>query len=336
MISRMSEFQSGLLAHAERIAELLPYTHSEADTRANLVEPVLRLLGYTGVGDIRREVAVPATKEYLDFELRADGRPLAIVEAKTARGVLTDQHAGQCVQYAAVLGIAWCVITNGTSWAIYNAYGKGPLQAKKVAQVRLNGSEAELKEAARILAMLSKEAMTHVNPLTSLLVERVVKDELSRSDSPAVAALRRAVRDRFGDQVGTQAILQAVDYLHGVPGDSGESPEPARGAFLPVTMPRAPRNLGAGSTIQRLVEGGLLPSDATIECRLYGVSHEARVRDRRIELNGQLYDTPSAAASALRNGKASNGLVIWKYKGELLSELRARLPGQGEVVSEPA
>ena len=190
----MSDFQDALLAHAERIAELLPYTHSEADTRANLVEPVLRMLGYTGVGDIRREVAVPATKEFLDFELRSGGRPLVIVEAKTARGALTDQHAGQCVQYAAVLGIPWCVITNGTSWALYNAYGKGPLQAKKVAQVRLNGSESELEEASRVLGMLSKQTMTHVNPLTSLLVERVVKDELSRPDSAAVTALKRAVR----------------------------------------------------------------------------------------------------------------------------------------------
>ena len=164
----MSDFEANLRLHSAGIAELLPHTHSEADTRANLVEPVLRLLGYTAVGDIRREVSVPATKEFLDFELRSDGRPLAIVEAKSARLPLTDQHAGQCVQYAAVLGTPWCVITNGLSWALYNAYGKGPLDAKKVAQVHLNGSEAELVEALRVLSMLSKESMTHTNPLTDL------------------------------------------------------------------------------------------------------------------------------------------------------------------------
>jgi hypothetical protein len=222
------------------------------------------------------------------------------------------------------------------SWALYNAYGKGPLQAKRVAQVRLNGDEAELQEALRILSMLSKDAMARANPLASLLVERVVLDELSRPDSPAVAALRRAVRDRFGDQVATQAVLQAVESIRRVP-DPRQPP-------MPEEMPlpsrqlssRTRRQSSAGTSVGDLVSAGLLPEDATIECRLYGVTHAARIRGGRIEMNGQVYDTPSAAAAALRAGKASNGWVIWKFKGELLAEIRARHLVGGEANSDRA
>jgi hypothetical protein len=85
--------------------ELLSLNLSQADTRAYLVDPVLRVLGYVGVGDIRREVPIPATKEFLDYELWVVGRSLSLVEAKAVRRPITDQDAGQCVQYASILGV---------------------------------------------------------------------------------------------------------------------------------------------------------------------------------------------------------------------------------------
>jgi len=209
------------------------------------------------------------------------------------------------------------------------------LEAKKVAQVRLNGSEAELEEASRVLSMLSKRAMTSANPLTSLLVERVVKDELRRPDSPAVIALRRAVRDRFGDQVATQAVLQALEPINGPASEPDARPVDTQYASAELKA-KVRRSRDVGSGIRLLVEAGLLPPDATIECRLYGVSHAARIRDGQIELNGRVYDSPSAAAGSLRAGKASNGWVIWKYKGELLSDLRARLAQHNASNSELA
>ena len=54
---------------------------------------------------------IPATKEFLDYELRVDDKPVMIVEAKAARNPLSERDAAQCVQYASVLGVRWCVIT---------------------------------------------------------------------------------------------------------------------------------------------------------------------------------------------------------------------------------
>src|SRR5690606_27868653 len=116
---------------------LLAERLSESDTRVHLIDPVLRILGYKSVPDLRREVPVPATKESLDYQLSVDGRPQVIVEAKALRHSITDQHAAQCVQYASILGIRWCLITNGTAWALYDAHAKGPLAEKKVTEVSL-------------------------------------------------------------------------------------------------------------------------------------------------------------------------------------------------------
>jgi len=55
------------------------------------------------------------------------------------------------------------------------------------------------------------------------------------------------------------------------------------------------------------------------------VTHVGRVHDGGIEVEGVLYSSPSAAASALRSGKASNGWVIWTHRGRLLGELRDQL-----------
>ncbi len=74
-----------------------------------------------------------------------------------------------------------------------------------------------------------------------------------------------------------------------------------------------------------LVAAGILAEDDRVEARLYGVTHFGRVHDGGIEVEGVLYATPSAAASALRGGKASNGWVIWTHRGRLLGQLRDQL-----------
>src|SRR5438094_9588248 len=99
----MEDTRDEFFDHAERIKSLLSLSLSEADTRVHLVDPVLKMLGYVAVGDLRREVAIPASREYIDYELRINDRPIAIVEAKALRHSITDQDAAQCVQYASIL-----------------------------------------------------------------------------------------------------------------------------------------------------------------------------------------------------------------------------------------
>jgi hypothetical protein len=209
----MTDTRNEFFNHVQHLQEYLSLNLSETDTRVYLIDPVLRLLGYVGVGDVRREVAVPATKEFLDYELSAGGKAQAIVEAKALRNPVTDQAAAQCVQYASVLGLRWCIITNGVTWAVYNAHATGPLSEKKVASVSLDGDEASISEAWGVLSLFARDSLAQANPLTKLLAERVILDELSKPDSPAVTALRKAIRDRFGERVTAQAVVDVVARL---------------------------------------------------------------------------------------------------------------------------
>ena len=182
----MTDPETSFYEHAAKVHEYRTSKLSESDTRAYLINPVLRLLGYWGIDYLRHEVFVPATKESLDYELVAEGKPHAIVEAKAVQHRIIDQHAAQCVQYASVLGIRWCFITNGIQWVLYDAHGKGPLAEKKVAEVRLDGDEQPVKRAWDRLSLFRREAVGKPSSLASLLAERVLLDELGSTTSPVV------------------------------------------------------------------------------------------------------------------------------------------------------
>jgi hypothetical protein len=296
---------------------------SEADTRAYLVDPILRLLGYETVSDIRREVAVPATKEFLDYQLSVDGKPEIIVEAKALRHSITDQHAAQCVQYAAILGIRWCLITNGTTWALYDAYAKGPLAEKKVVEFSIGIEEPALVQAWSVLSMFSKESLARNDPLIGLLIDRVVYDDLSRAESGAISALQRTLRIRFGERVSGQEIVRRLrprllPFEVEAPDAKTTGHPISKG---PVSRPAPQRGSGE---LQQLIDSGAIPPDATLEARVRGISHVAVIRDGRIELNGVLYASLSTAAASLREGQSSNGWKWWRYKGELLAAIRDR------------
>ena len=327
------------MAHARTLSGRYSDLHlSEADTRSYLIDPVLRLLGYESVENLRREVPVPATKEFIDYELRVGGAPHVLIEAKALRYDLTDQHSAQCVQYAAVLGVRWCLITNGVEWLLYDATAKGPLAKKRVAAVKLDASEASCLQAWKVLSLFAREELERARPINSLLIERVVLDELDDAESPIVEALRCAIQARFGERVPNaevvatiRKLIQPTDALVSqpspatVPGYSAPPGPP--GPVLGVVTSDVEKRR---TTLADLVSAGLLPEGATIEANVKGVTHVARVVQGTMQVGGETYRSPSAASIAIRKVAAWNGWVDWKYKGETLDDLRKRLPQMAE------
>jgi hypothetical protein len=337
----MTTTLDGFMVHARTLSAKYSKLHlSEADTRSYLIDPVLRLLGYEGVENLRREVPVPATKEFIDYALLVRGDAHVLVEAKALRHDPAEQHAAQCVQYATVLGVRWCFITNGLEWLLYDATAKGPLAKKRVAAVKLDDTDASCVEAWRVLSLFARNELERQRPINSLLIQRVVEDELSDAESSIVNALRHAVHARFGERVTSADVVVVAKRLMRPndgpsnlprPPDEPVKPVPTSGEPTPspdlnpegrhVTGPE-----GRHVTIGDLVAAGLLPEGASIEAVVKGVTHVARVAQGRIELEGQVYDSPSAASIAIRKVKSWNGWVDWKYEGETLSDLRRRLP----------
>ncbi len=180
------------------------------------------------------------------------------------------------------------------------------------------------------------------NPITSLLVDRVVADELSRSDSTAVRALRRSVQQRFGERVSTEAVVSASERVLRVSAPAAEAGAEEPGAQIETepesTPPRPRRTKGGGRrvTIAELVDAGLLPPDATLKATVSGVTHIGRLREGQLEVNGVTYGTPSAASAAIRSRGSWNGWVDWQYRGATLAALRQRLPSVSAAESEPS
>lgn len=94
---------------------------SEADTKAHFIDRYLYLLGYQGLADVKREFYIKNSKEYIDYLLEAGSDKIAI-EAKALQIQLNNNHAAQLIQYAAIEGIEWCVLTNAREMRIYNQY----------------------------------------------------------------------------------------------------------------------------------------------------------------------------------------------------------------------
>ena len=350
----MADAESRFRDHVSLCQEYSSLRLSEADTRAYLVDPLLRILGYEGVGDLRREVSVQATKEAVDYLLMVDGQPRVIVEAKALRNNLTDQHAAQCVQYATILGVRWCLITNGLRWAVFDAQGKGPLADKRVAEVSFDDDFRNTDDAWAVLSSFSQDALAKASPITNLLVERVVTDELGRPDSRAVEALRRVVSSRFGERVSGQVVVSAIHRVMTkmITGEtktamtsqteaqsglsvSKDTTSPvvrrselvgSAGESLQQDNPLSAKAAGAKRiTLADLVEAGVLPSDATLTATVRGVTHTAFLRNAMLEVDGREYSTPSAASIAVRNVRSWNGWNDWRYQGQSLHDLRERL-----------
>ena len=334
MTNARGEFEQ----HISTIQQYTVLGLSEADTRSHLIDPLLRILGFSDVRHLRREVMIPATKEFLDYELRVDDKPVMIVEAKAARNPLSERDAAQCVQYASVLGVRWCVITNGMTWVFYDAHATGSLKDKWIAEVRLDGDELGVEQAWAVLSAFSRQSLVKPNPITSLLVERVVADELTRPDSKAVMGLRRSVQQRFGERVSGEAVLSAIRRVFLAPATAVEArieDEPANDSEASAASASerrsTPGEAGRPSRPRRGPSTESFTGRRVIAFTLRGARHE--VKNWRGLLQG-VCDIASAEVGTQR----FQDLVIpirgstHSYFATERQELRSPLPIQGGAI----
>ena len=322
---------SPFFAHAVRVrADFLGLTLSEADTRTHLIDPVVAMLGYTGLADVRREERIAATREAVDYVLLIDGQRHAIIEAKGVQHHITAGHAAQCVQYATVLGVRWCMITNGVIWALYDARGDRSLEDKHVATGRLDGDDIETAtEAWHVICVLARDPAVADRARRLVLIESEIGAQLAEADSPAIRALHRAIRKRFGESVPREAIAAVIAGWRQSRRTAPVEPPAAPPAEpVPPAEPEPARQPSKSDriTLSDLVDAGLLPQDAVLEHRLRGEVHAAPLRDGLIEWEGR-HLTPAQAVFAVQ-GLRRNGWQYWHYKGVRLSVLKKRFRAQ--------
>jgi hypothetical protein len=192
-----SVIHATLTAVKQFLAQEAPPKLSEADTKANFIEPILGPLGWVGIGVVVREYYVKNSQEFIDYVMSEKGHPLLAIEAKALQADLSEKAAAQLVQYCVVEGIEWAALTNGRELRFFNTYLKGDLAAKLVLRLDLLAfnSDAEYDSLFDQIWLLSRESMTMPTGVSTWLEQRrmdhALRALLLNSASPVVKTLRR-------------------------------------------------------------------------------------------------------------------------------------------------
>ena len=102
---------------------------SEALTRATLIDPLLRELGWDTENPSLVMPEYRLGRGYADYALLRDGKPAVMVEAKKLGTPLQDA-ASQGIGYCIEDGIGYFAVTDGQQWEIYETHKMAPIAEK--------------------------------------------------------------------------------------------------------------------------------------------------------------------------------------------------------------
>jgi len=198
-----------LQAVARRIQKDRDRGMGETETKAKLINPVLKALGWdVQRDDVELEFKLRPSDNPVDYALKISGKPVVFVEAKALGHGLSDRkRIAQVLGYAAVAGVGWGVLTNGDEYRLYNASARVPADEKLFWRVRI--AEGNLDEAAETLSLLSRDNFeSGINEVLweDHFVDRRVKQALlamlmKSKDKGLVSQIRRKVPELRSRQI---------------------------------------------------------------------------------------------------------------------------------------
>ena len=290
----------------------------EQNTKATLINPVLRALGWDtdNVEEVYLEYPTSGNDKPVDYALLDFREPRLFIEAKALGTNLDDAKCqGQIMMYSGLAGMHWIILTDGNEYRLYNGHAPVPVQEKLLRSVRISEGKPE---AVEILSMLSKDQLkiaTIDQFWRADFVDRQVKKALDglledRNDMVLVTYVRQRTKDISDEEIRSsiRRCSLSVEVLtpERLPRGKGQSTQPK-------------------STLAELIEVGILHPPVKLFCTYKDNDLSAQVeRDGAVVWNGQRFQSLSLAASAARasirgrreDGKlpATNGWIFWKYK----------------------
>jgi hypothetical protein len=325
---------------AQRLNQYRGSRIGEQNTKAALVEPMLRALGWDteDVEEVHREYRRRRADKPVDYALMLAREPRLFVEAKGLDENLNDHKwASQIISYATVAGVEWVVLTNGDEYRIFNAHAPVPVEEKLFQKVSLSGDGADSEDALRLLAKehIQKNSLSGLWRAHSIdrrvrlaveelftpepnawLVGRIARSLEGLTAGDVRAALRRA-------RV-TLDFPSATDLTSVVP-SRARTKTRARGS----AGKRAPASYGV--SLNDLIRDGFVNPPLMLTSTYFGQKLSARVdADGGVSFEGRVYPSLSTAAGMARASvrgappgreyPQTNGWTFWKF-----------VDGQGEV-----
>jgi hypothetical protein len=327
---------------AERIARYRSERIGEQNTKATLIIPVLRALGWDveDLDEVHLEYRRRGADKPVDFALLLQRDPVLFIEAKALGEDLNDRRwASQVISYAAVAGVEWVVLTNGDEYRIYNAHAPVPVEDKLFRRVSVATSPDEAADALRLLTKdeLLRKSLAALWRAQSIdnRVRRAVESLFEPEPSPWL--VRRLTREMDGLTQGDvrAALARArivLDFPQAEPPDVAAPPTRRRrpDAVAPpdgAPRKRRPRTHYAAS-LKDLIDVQLIRPGAELRKRYLGQVVTATVEpDGRVRFAADVFDSPSTAAGAARvsvKGAPDDGRRYYQTNGWTFWETEAR------------
>ena len=314
----------------DRIEQASKRRLNEQNTKATLVEPVLRSLGWDveDVEEVQREYRLKKRDKPVDYGLLVLRTPRLFLEAKALGENLSDRRwANQIMGYASVAGVEWMVLTDGNEYRIYNTHAPVSVDEKLFRTIRLTDDDPLVQKTLELLAKDRMEENRIEILWRAQFVDRQVRvaiEHLLSADNDMVLVnhVMNATKNLTAAEVRASLARCQVSL------DFPVQIEPP--AALPKEKPTHPPGSKASptqydATISDLIRAGLIAPPTPLERKYKRNTLTAEIRaDGSIWFAGKPYESLSKAGSAARttviglkpNGKmhATNGWSFWRVR----------------------
>jgi hypothetical protein len=350
----MNDQQSSLEATIRRLRTKIrdiqnrASTINEQNTKIAFINPLMVALGWDieNLDEVSCEYKKKPQDNPVDYALFLLRTPCLFVEAKSLGSNLSDRKwITQTLSYASVVGVEWCVLTDGNEYKLYNAAALVDAEEKLFRTVCI-ADESQHQRTLETLQLLSKARMTEkgLSVLwTAHFVDRRVKAALENlikgQDGSLVRLLRKEIDGLTASEL--RSSLQRADIRIVFPevanaiSTLSKAPEkPEKIASLSTTTKHARKSpVSVPVSIEDLIRANLISVPFEIETTYIDVNLKAAIReDGAVVFEGQAYLSLSECAGMARNSVKgppsdgrkfyqTNGWTFWKYRDERTGKL---------------
>lgn len=305
----------------------------EQNTKSTLIDPILSALEWDieELDEVCREYRRKPKDNPVDYALFMLRSPCLFVEAKALEKDLNDRKwISQVLGYATVVGVEWCVLTNGDEYRIYNSHAAVDMEEKLFRVIRIS-DPTQQEHTLNTLDLLSKSKMGEklINTLWNAhFVDHRVKGTLAEIFRNEDGTLTRLVRKKtLGlSRSEIRDSLKRADIRVDFPVIT-KPQEPKK--FIPsreerkITKKRqGPIMLGV--KLADLIQAGLVKTPLELERRYRKTHLKANIQaDGKVIFDGESYDSLSTAAGMARKSvigtrpgrkyPQTNGWTFWQY-----------------------
>lgn len=312
---------------SENINQQLHLITDEAATVQVSIRPFIRALGYEfeNLNEVRPEYTADfGTKqsEKVDYAIIRAGKPIILIEAKSAKVSLSAGHAGQLFRYYATTEARFGILTNGIQYQFYadlekrNQMDKQPFLTIDMMNLderlvnalegfmkesfdseRILSSARELKYKDKIRLRLESEYQQPSKELVKCLCEQLYAGSFKKSVFEEFAPI---VRKAFNEFVNDKAASRLQDAI-----------EPGKPRQKPAAKPKHI----TGDSVEILVFAEY--KGQRFEATMIKFDHK-HSKASRILYNNNVYNISRAATVAINSVnpqiKAWNGWTFWKLR----------------------